>query len=68
MKNEQKLIGYDEAAKLLCVKRATLYQWVHHEKIPHYRMSGKMVRFDPGELLAWVKARLVPAQGKEVTR
>ena len=48
------LLTYDEASKLLAVKRGTLYSWVSRGKLPYMRLSGKMVRFDKDQLEQWL--------------
>lgn len=53
------LLTYDEASRLLCVPVNTLYAWVSQKRIPHVRLSGRMVRFDPEELARWIEARRV---------
>jgi excisionase family DNA binding protein len=57
------LLGYREAAQLLGVPRGTLYAWVSEGRIPHIRFSGRMVRFDPDEIEAWIDAQRVSLQG-----
>ncbi|MFZ5480455.1 MAG: helix-turn-helix domain-containing protein [Myxococcota bacterium] len=53
------LLTYDEASRLLGVPVNTLYAWVSQKRIPHVRLSGRMVRFDPEELALWIEARRV---------
>jgi excisionase family DNA binding protein len=55
------LMDYRAASKFLGVPVGTLYSWVHLRRIPHLRITGKMVRFDPEELRRWLEARRVPA-------
>ncbi len=56
-----KLLGYEEAASLLGVKKGTMYAWVHQNRVPHIRLSQRCVRFDRAELEAWVEERRVKA-------
>ncbi len=61
----EQLLTYQEAAKLLGMKVSTLYSLVFHRKVPHIRLTGKMVRFSDQELSAWVQAsRVEPAPAK----
>ena len=53
----------DQLAKLLAVKKKTIYGWVETEKIPYHKFVGS-VRFSPDEIKNWVKARRRPAKGK----
>ncbi len=48
-----------QACALLGIKKATMYSLVCRKEIPHLRISGRMVRFHPEELKAWVEARSV---------
>ena len=60
MENEtQNLINYKQAAKFLGLSIATLYTMVSRRKIPHYRFSGRTVRFNIDELRTWTKQRLI---------
>jgi len=55
------LLTYEQAAELLGVKRGTLYAWVHLKRVPHIRLSKRCVRFDRGEIEAWIaKQKVAP--------
>jgi excisionase family DNA binding protein len=47
---ESILISINELAKELKVPKATIYQWVHRKKIPHFK-AGRALRFDLNEVL-----------------
>jgi excisionase family DNA binding protein len=49
------LINYQQASDLLGIKVGTLYAYVSQARIPHIRMSRRMVRFRPSELERWVE-------------
>lgn len=66
MRTEEILIDYAEAAKLLGVKRDTLYSWVSAQRIPHIRLGPKLVRFDPKALADWLASQSVAAGAEEV--
>ena len=53
------LMTYLEAAEFLNMKLATLYSKVSRKEIPHLRLSGRMVRFDPERLAEWLKERAI---------
>ncbi len=55
----QGLLSYLEAADFLNMKLATLYSKVSRKEIPHLRLSGRMVRFDPEKLQEWLEKRAV---------
>jgi len=52
------LINIQEAASLLNLAVATLYEKTSEKLIPHYK-HGKKVMFKKSELLAWVESRRV---------
>lgn len=56
---ETELLTYKQAAKILQLKMGTLYSLVSQKRIPHVRISGRMVRFKPSELDRWVKSQTV---------
>ncbi len=53
------VLRYAEAAKLLDVPLGTLYAWVHKRRVPHFRLSGRAVRFSRSALLNWLEAAAV---------
>lgn len=57
----RRFLNYSEAAKLLHIPKGTLYAWVHENRVPHIRLSPRMVRFDEAELLAFIDKHRVPA-------
>jgi excisionase family DNA binding protein len=49
------LVTAQEAAKLLGVKRQTLYLWVREGLVPFYRVGKRLIKFDKDELLSCFK-------------
>lgn len=56
--HESSLINVQEAAALLNLAVATLYEKTSERLIPHYK-HGKKLMFKKSELLAWVENRRV---------
>ena len=56
--NESTLINIQEAAALLNLAVATVYEKTSEKLIPHYK-HGKKIMFKKSELLAWVESRRV---------
>lgn len=56
--NQSTLMGIQEAAALLNLAVATLYEKTSQRTIPHYK-HGKKIMFKKSELLAWVELRKV---------
>jgi excisionase family DNA binding protein len=43
----------ERTSEYLGIKKTTLYQWMHKNKIPYYRPAGKLVFFSRLELNKW---------------
>lgn len=56
--NDGTLINIQEAAALLNLAVATIYEKTSEKLIPHYK-HGKKIMFKKSELLAWVESRRV---------
>jgi len=56
------LLTYKKAAARLGMPVGTLYALVSEGRIPHIRLSRRMVRFDPEELEGWIDAQRVSAR------
>lgn len=54
----KRFIGVEELAEYLDLKKSTIYQWVHQQKIPHYKL-GKRVKFDLEKIENWLKRKEV---------
>ncbi len=54
----QGLIGIGSASQLLGVSSGTLYVWVCQKKIPYVKI-GRLTKFDPNDLNAWIQDRKV---------
>jgi len=48
------LVDVRALSEMLSVKQGTIYKWVAEGRIPYYRL-GRLVRFDPAEVMAWVR-------------
>lgn len=55
------LIDRREAGRILGTPDGTLAAWVSRNQIPHYRISGRSVRFSRKELVSWLEERRVSA-------
>lgn len=47
-----------EVSKRLGVRPKTIYAWVHTRQIPYVKI-GRLVKFDLGDIDAWVQSRKV---------
>lgn len=51
-----KLIDIKALSELLSVKPKTIYDWVHRNEIPYYKI-GHLVRFEYKEIQDWLNVR-----------
>ena len=54
--------GYEVAEEETGIGRPTLYSLVHQNRIPHIRLSRRLVRFRRSDLRRWMSERLVRAK------
>lgn len=60
-----RLLDVREAATLLAVKPATLYQWAYERRIPVVKLLGRSLRFRLGDLQRLIAEGHRPALRKE---
>lgn len=53
--NLPQLADASQVASQLGIKPNTLYLWARQNKIPHYRIGAKTIRFDPAEIRQWLR-------------
>lgn len=62
----EKLLDIDEVTEILGVTRATIYSWTSRNKIPHIKLSKRLLKFREKELMDWIDRRAINADaGKE---
>ena len=52
------LLDIGEASKVLGVSSGTLYVWVCQKRIPYVKI-GRLTKFDPKDITAWITERKV---------
>ena len=57
--NKVSLIDVKELSQRLSVSKFTIYCWVSQGKIPHVKICGRLVRFDPREVETWINEQRV---------
>lgn len=50
------LLNFAQAAVHLNIAKGTLYSWVSARRVPHVRLSDRIVRFEREALDAWIAA------------
>jgi hypothetical protein len=64
---EEDLLEEEQAAQALHVKKQTMAAWRQRGEGPLYVKVGKLVKYTPSALRAYVKSRVVHPQHKEET-
>ena len=59
MQAQEGLLTPGEAAKYLGVNVATLRRWSIRGKIPVFRLSDRIYRYDRGEIIAWLHEKQI---------
>ena len=55
---KKQLMDIAGVAERLGVRPKTIYAWVHMRQIPYVKM-GRLVKFDPKDIDAWIQSRKV---------
>lgn len=58
-------LNYQQLGDVLGIKVSTLYSLVCRKRIPHHRLSGRMVRFSTEEINDWLKDKQCPVDASE---
>ena len=58
----QKLLKYEEMADLLGISHNTLRNWVSARRVPYVKV-GKLVRFDPAQVMEYINTHTVQPIG-----
>jgi excisionase family DNA binding protein len=65
-----KLLDIGELSEILGVTKATIYSWTSQNKIPHIKLSKRLLKFREKEIIDWITAKSVtinsmsPAENK----
>ncbi|MBI5893234.1 MAG: helix-turn-helix domain-containing protein [Deltaproteobacteria bacterium] len=52
---------------MLGIKKITIYHMVHHKRIPHIKLTGKMLRFSRKKIEEWIAANSVEPRKRDVS-
>jgi excisionase family DNA binding protein len=55
----ERLLSIDELKEFLGVKKATIYSWTSQNKIPHVKLSKRLVKFREKEIMAWIATKSI---------
>ena len=57
----EKLLNVDEVAEILGVAKATIYCWTCQNKIPHIKLTKRLLKFRENEIIEWISQKSVRA-------
>lgn len=57
MQENGELWTYQDLCRRLSIRPGTAYAWVSQGRVPHIRLSGKLVRFDPERIEEWLEEK-----------
>ncbi len=64
----EKLLNIDEVAEILGVTKATIYSWTSHNKIPHIKLTKRLLKFREKDIMDWISQKTVSAGVPEAGR
>lgn len=53
----EKLLNIDELAEILGVAKTTIYSWTSRNKIPHIKLSKRLLKFREKDIMDWLAAK-----------
>ncbi len=54
-----KLLNIDELTEILGVTKATIYSWTSQNKIPHIKLSKRLLKFREDEIMKWLENKSI---------
>ena len=64
----EKLLNIDELAEILGVTKATIYSWTSHNKIPHIKLSKRLLKFREKEIMDWISKKTINTDSSSVDK
>lgn len=57
----EKLLSIDELSEILGVTKSTIYSWTSRNKIPHIKLSKRLLKFRKNDIEAWIAKKAITA-------
>ncbi len=57
----EKLLNIDEVAEMLGVTKGAIYAWVYQKKIPHVKITKRLLKFREKDIMDWISQKSVSA-------
>jgi excisionase family DNA binding protein len=64
----EKLLSVDELSEMLGVTKATIYSWTSQNKIPHVKLSKRLLKFREKEIIDWITKKSINAESSAVDK
>lgn len=58
----EKLLDIVELSEMLGVTKSTIYSWTSRNKIPHIKLSKRLLKFREEDILSWIAERSVSVE------
>ncbi len=55
-------MNIDDVCEFLGVTKATIYSWTSQNKIPHIKLSKRLLKFREKDIIDWISKRSVNAE------
>ena len=55
----EKLLSIEDLVEILGVTKATIYSWTSQNKIPHIKLSKRLLKFKEKDILKWLDRKSV---------
>ena len=55
----EKLLNIDEVAEILGVNKTTIYSWTSQNRIPHIKLTRRVLKFREKEIMDWISKKSV---------
>jgi excisionase family DNA binding protein len=53
----EKLLSIDDLTEMLGVTKATIYSWTSQNKIPHIKLSKRLLKFRENDIIDWISKK-----------
>jgi len=64
----EKLLSIDDLTEMLGVTKATIYSWTSQNKIPHIKLSKRLLKFRENDIIDWISKKSINAESSAVDK
>ncbi|MCK5136619.1 MAG: helix-turn-helix domain-containing protein [Bacteroidales bacterium] len=62
------ILTFTEGCQLTGISNSYMYKLTSQRKIPHFKPNGKLIYFDRGELISWLKSNRITTVKEELAQ